>query len=68
MTVRIPMIHDGEATWYLSEEAVARAQRTSERVQAIAAELKEICEDMGWNGYTLKFENGVDEAIYDMRG
>jgi hypothetical protein len=57
------MVHDGEAGWYLTERGQAKARRGAAKLRRITAQLQKLCDDMGWEGYTLKF-TGVNPSLY----
>lgn len=63
------MAHDGVAGWYLTERGQRKAQRGAAKLIRITAQLQKLCEEMGWESYTLNFKGGsINPAIYENTG
>jgi len=60
------MAHDGEAGWYLTERGQRKAQRGAAKLRRIDTQLRKLCEEMGWEGYTLNFKgSSINPSIYE---
>lgn len=58
--------HDGKYAWYLGKPGQQKAKRAAAKVRRIDRACRELCAEMGWEGYTLHFAGPkLDPSIYE---